>query len=143
MPGPGAMWKRRVDPSPIPDDVRRFILTNGLTVPDLEALLVLRECAAAGLPAAALASRLYIPPDHAGRLLTKLGELGLVAADDERGFVFSPRTVALSAIVAAVLACYERYLVPVSQLIHSAERPSSETQSAQAFADAFRIRKET
>ena len=57
-----------MDPNPIPDDVRRFILTNGLTVPDLEALLVLRECAAAGLPAAALASRLYIPPDHTGRL---------------------------------------------------------------------------
>ena len=133
-----------MDPNPIPDDVRRFILTNGLTVPDLEALLVLRECAAAGLPAAALASRLYIPPDHTGRLLTKLGELGLVAADNARElFFFSPRTVALSAIVAAVLSCYERYLVPVSQLIHSAERPSTETQSAQAFADAFRIRKET
>ncbi|WP_257385735.1 hypothetical protein [Tahibacter caeni] len=132
-----------MDPNPIPDEVRRFILMNGLTVPDLEALLVLRERGAAGLPATGLASRLYISPDHARTLLAKLDKLELVALADEPGFRFSPRTDALRAIVEAVLSCYERHLVPVSQLIHSAERRSSETQSAQAFADAFRIRKET
>lgn len=139
----GAMWKRRVEPNPIPDDVRRFILMNGLNVPDLEALLVLRERTAAGLQADEVASRLYISPDQAGRLLKKLRELGLVAAAGEQRFVFSPRTDALSFIVAAMLSCYERHLVPVSQLIHSAESRSTETQSAQAFADAFRLRKET
>lgn len=130
-----------MEPNPIPDEVRRFILMNGLTVPDLEALLILRESGTPAHQSASLAARLYVSQDHAGKLLKKLQRLGAVEMGED-GAVYRPRTAQLDAIVDALLACYSRHLVQVSRLIHSAELPSPETQSAQAFADAFRIRKE-
>lgn len=115
---------------------------NGLTVPDLEALLLLRENGAPAHQSAGLAARLYISQAHAEKLLAKLQQLGAIEARDG-GAVYRPRTDSLHAILDAVLSCYARHLVQVSRLIHSAELPSPETQAAQAFADAFRIRKET
>lgn len=115
----------------------------GLTVPDLEALLLLRESGEAAQRPGSLASRLYISPGDTEKLLAKLARLGAIEVRGEEGAFYRPRTDELDSLLDEVLGCYARHLVQVSQLIHSAEHPSTETQSAQAFADAFRIRKET
>lgn len=132
-----------MDANPIPDEVRRFILMSGLTVPDLEALLLLREHRAAAQQPLSLAARLYISSSQAENVLARLLRLGAVETTDEAGFFYRPLTDELGSTLDRVLLCYTRHLVQVSQLIHSTEPPSTETQSAQAFADAFRIRKET
>lgn len=132
-----------MDANPIPDEVRRFILMSGLTVPDLEALLLLRGQSDAAQEPRSLASRLYISPSQAEAVLAKLLRLGAVETRDEAGFFYRPLTDELGSMLDRVLLSYTRQLVQVSQLIHSTEPPSTETQSAQAFADAFRIRKET
>ena len=135
----GARGDRRVMQNPIPDDVRRFILSNALTVPDVEALLMFRACGNVGCTVDLLASRLYIPQSRAREVVAKLQSMGTLLPDDSAAsFVYRPRTSELSAVLEALLTCYTTNLVPVAQLIHSAE-----TQSAQAFADAFRIHKET
>ena len=45
---------------PIPEDVRRFILTSVLSVPFLEALLLYREARGEALPPTQVGRRLYI-----------------------------------------------------------------------------------
>lgn len=115
----------------------------GLTVPDLEALLLLRERRETGQQLGSLALRLYISPSHAEKLVAKLVGLGAIDVRGGEGVFYRPRTDELGSLLDEVLGCYSRHLVQVSQLIHSAEHQSTETQSAQAFADAFRIRKET
>ena len=115
---------------------------NDLTVPHLEALLILREDGSPVHQSATVAARLYISPGHAEKLLLKLQDLGAIRADAE-GVVYQPRTESLASILDVVLSCYSQHLVQVSRLIHSAELLSPETEAAQAFADAFRIRKET
>lgn len=125
--------------SAIPDDVRRFILSHALTVPDVEALLALRAAGEAGCNPAFLASRLYVPPPRVDAITAKLGELQIIGPSaDGSAFVYRPATEELARVLDALVACYVRNLVQVTHLIHSAE-----TRAAQQFADAFRIRKET
>lgn len=125
--------------NPIPDDVRRFLLASALTVPDVEALLMFHGCGDAGCDADFLASRLYITPSRADAVVAKLQSLGAIEpGGDTARFVYRPGTTELSAVLDALRLCYARHLVQVTELIHS-----TEAQSAHAFANAFRIRKET
>lgn len=125
--------------SAIPDDLRRFVLSNALTVPDVEALLIFRATRTIGCDAVHLASRLYVSVSRAEQALLKLLDLGAVAAADEAGaFVYAPRSPELGAVLDRLEDYYSRHLVEVTQLIHS-----TETKAAQEFADAFRVRKET
>lgn len=126
-------------PSPIPDDVRRFILSSALTVPDVEALLIFHECGDAGCEPDLLASRLYIAPSRSDAVVAKLQRLSAIKpVGDTARFLYCPGSAELSRVLDALRLCYARHLVQVTELIHS-----TETQSAQAFADAFRIRRET
>lgn len=132
------MTRKRVAPSPIPDDVRRFVLASALTVPDVEALLIFHECGDAGCESGVLASRLYITQSRSDAVVAKLtGLRAIEPVGDTAHFVYRPNAE-LSAVLDALRLCYGRYLVQVAELIHS-----TEAQSAQTFADAFRIRKET
>lgn len=125
--------------SAIPDDLRRFVLSNALTVPDVEALLIFRAARAARFDAARIASRLYVPVPRAETVLSKLCELGAIAADGDTGaFIYAPQSPEIGAVLDRLDDYYSRHLVEVTQLIHS-----TETKAAQEFADAFRVRKET
>lgn len=125
--------------SAISDDVRRFILSNALTVPDVEALLALRAAGDAGCDPGFLVSRLYVPPSRVDAITAKLRELQIIEpSPDGTAFVYRPATDELARVLDALVSCYVRDLVAVTHLIHSAE-----TRAAQQFADAFRIRKET
>lgn len=105
------------------------------SVPHLEALLLLRE-RAAGWTGDELASRLYVSPAMAARLVADLEQAGL-AQDVEGNAVFAPAQASARELVDALSAVYARNVVAVSQLIHS-----TTDRKAFHFADAFRLRKE-
>ena len=120
----------------IPEELRRFLLTCGLTVPHVEALLLLRREAAAAWDAAHLGTRLYVGEKRAAQLLADLAEMGAVAIEPA-GVRYAPTTQALGQMVDLLADAYARHLVAVTQLIHH-----DADAKARQFAAAFRFRKE-
>ena len=77
--------------APIPDDLRRFILTSIPSVPYLEAVLLLHGDAHVLWDAPELAQRLYIPQTRASELLGQLAEAGFtVPAESAKGWCWRP-----------------------------------------------------
>lgn len=123
----------------IPEDVRRFLLVSIGSVPHLEAILMLRAQPGSPWTAQSVAARLYIPEKAAADILVELHEAGILARSDSTPaeFGYQPASEDLRRIIDATAAAYARDLVGVSDLIHS-----KTGRKAQAFADAFKIRKE-
>ena len=121
---------------PIPDDVRRFLLARPLTVPHVEAILLMRREPERRWDAAGLAARIYVAPPVAASVLADLGTLGLAANEDDR-FRYAPADAAMSALIARLDEAYAKNLVEVARLIHA-----SRDRTAEQFAAAFRFRKE-
>ncbi|RYF55340.1 MAG: hypothetical protein EOO29_53920 [Comamonadaceae bacterium] len=122
---------------PVPDEVRRFVLTSVPSVPYLEALLLLRSERARAWDAFLVASRLYIGEPQALELLQALQAAGIASRTEQGQFQFAPGTPDLAAVLDAVAATYAANLVGVTQLIHSRI-----DKRAMQFADAFRWKKE-
>jgi hypothetical protein len=112
---------------PLPEDLRRFILTSVPSVPFVEALLLLR---ATGAPMTAedLARRIYVSPRVAADVLQQLQEAGVLQSSDPD----------LAGMVDLLAVFYRTHLVEVTDLIHSRT-----ARKAQQFADAFKIRKDS
>jgi len=120
-------------------EVRRFILTSIPSVPHLETLLLLLRERNREWDAAGVAHRIYVPEKTAAAVLADLGASGLLACDDQlRRCRFDATREALAALVGRLDAEYARDLVGVTRLIHSRS-----SRQAQAFADAFKFRKDT
>ena len=68
---------------PIPDGVRRFVLTSIPTVPHLETLLLLWREPGSGWTAEDIARRLYVPVGAAQALADDLCQADLLACDGE------------------------------------------------------------
>ncbi|RSZ60772.1 hypothetical protein HF313_18265 [Massilia atriviolacea] len=128
-------------PQPIPEELRRFVLTSIASVPHLEALLLLRGSADQDWPVHKVAERLYIGDKLAASLLADLARAGMtVALRHENGepvFRYQPATAALGQVIDALAELYARRLVDVTHLIHSKLE-----RKAQQFADAFTWRKD-
>jgi hypothetical protein len=123
----------------LPDDIRRFILTSVPSVPYLEAMLLMRRESATEWTASTLARRLYLGEKKAAEVLTQLREGGFANGDPAQGTMrFAPRDPSLAAIVERIAHWYARDLVGVTRLIHSRI-----DRSAQQFADAFKLRKDS
>lgn len=123
--------------SSVPDDLRRFILTHALTVPDIEALLIFRGAPDETWRTEGIAQRLYVPEARAAQVFAALTSLGVIAATADGSYAYRVRTPELDVLLGTLERYYSRHLVEVTRLIHS-----SQDQAAQDFADAFRIRKE-
>ena len=122
---------------PIPDDVRRFVLTRIPSVPFLEALLLLRAERRSSWGDAALAQRLYIPPPKAQELLLQLAEAGFANGDaDSNSWRWTPDPE-VAEVVDRLAQVYAENLIGITELIHSRQ-----DRRAQQFADAFRWRKD-
>jgi Mn-dependent DtxR family transcriptional regulator len=120
---------------PIPDDIRRFLLTSVPSVPYLEAMLLLR---AGGRPAWALedvARRLYVSQQKAEELVRQLSEAGFVTAPEQGQIEWRPPEE-LRGLVDEVARLYAEELVAVTELIHTRQE-----RRARQFADAFLLRK--
>lgn len=118
---------------PVPDAVRRFILTSIPSVPFLEALLLLRSRPLDSWDAPLLSRRLYVPETQAAALLHSLGEAGLAAPSGEGGYRYAATADGLREVVDALAETYSVHLLEVTELIHSGI-----DKRALQFADAFR-----
>lgn len=121
------------------EDIRRFILDNITSVEQLEVLLLLQRTPEKDWNAASVSKELYTQPEAAAQRLADLEALGLLAHAEGPSpeYRYAPRTLARAQLVARTAEVYRQRRVAVISLIYS--RPPSE---AQAFADAFRLRKE-
>jgi hypothetical protein len=126
---------------PIPEDLRRFVLTSIPSVPFLEALLLLRASPVQQWSGEMLARRLYTSERTAQGLLDELRRAGMAAPcapPHEQCFCYGPASEAMRERIDGLADIYARHLVDVTNLIHS-----TLDRKAQQFADAFRLRKDT
>jgi hypothetical protein len=121
----------------VPEPVRRFIVEAIDSVPELEALLLLRAHRDRAWSPEAAGARLYVSLPVATHVLTALAGRGLLVADDE-GFRYAPSRPELETVVGDLAAAYSSQLIAVTRLIHAKPAPS-----VLQFADAFRLRKES
>jgi DNA-binding IclR family transcriptional regulator len=123
----------------IPDDIRRFILTSIVSVPYLEALLLLRNEAEKSWSAQHVAQRLYLSENSAATLLAELAAARILSTGAEQPphYRYQPGAE-LGDIIDRLADIYARQLVEVTHLIHS-----KIDKKAQQFADAFKWRKDS
>jgi hypothetical protein len=125
---------------PIPDELRRFILTSVPSVPFVEAMLLFMAKPEHALSVEEIARGLYMPRAAAQQVVEALREAHAIAADPAQPEAsrFAPATAELGAMLRNLAAFYARDLIGVTDLIHSRT-----ARRAQQFADAFRIRKDS
>jgi hypothetical protein len=123
---------------PIPEEVRRFILTSIGSVPLLEALLIYREAHGEALPPTQVGRRLYISERAAAEVIEQLVASRFIepAGDPAVGHRFAPEGEA-AALIDQLAHHYRSHLVEVTALIHSRTG-----RMAAQFADAFKFRKD-
>jgi len=128
-----------MDEGHLPEDVRTFLLQRIDSIATLEALLLLRAHPAVAWSAATLAQRLYITPQDTAALLEALCTEGFLVTMDQRPRLYRYHCGSdeLAHMMDRVAECYATYLIPVTNLIHA--KPQTRVQ---AFADAFRLRKD-
>jgi hypothetical protein len=122
---------------PVPDEVRRFILTSIPSVPYVEALLLLRADSSRAWDSHNVASRLYIGENHALELLEAMEQARIADRGADGAFTYAPATDDLRSVIDALANTYSQDLVAVTDLIHS-----SLDKRAHQFSDAFRWKKD-
>lgn len=121
---------------PIPDELRRFILTSVSSVPFAEAALLFMSQGGLALDLATVARRLYMPETSAAEVVALLAGAGIVRVQGT-GWQFAPQSKELDRVLHLLAAYYASHLIEVTDLIHSRS-----ARQAQHFADAFRLRKD-
>ncbi len=124
----------------IPNDIKQFLLVNIESIPQLEALLLLRRHQDQQLSCETVAERLYINPHDASEALRKLASRGLIVTEThgERSmFQYNYTNQAVVQAVDRLADLYTKYLIPVTNFIH--QRP---LKSLQEFSDAFKFNKD-
>lgn len=124
---------------PIPEDLRRFLLTSVPSVPFVEALLIFRDAHGQSVDTPLIARRLYMSDKAAAEVIGQLAAAGMVRPVDASAAAhrFAPEGE-LGAMVEMLVAYYRSHLVEVTDLIHS-----KKGRMAQQFADAFKWRKDS
>jgi hypothetical protein len=122
----------------IPDDVRQFIVDKIDSVAELEGLLLLSRNPETEWSVEALAQRLYADHQQTDNVLTHLYSHGFLSVTEgaQPTYRYQPKSPDLRQTVDRVAEIYSKYLVPVTNLIHS--KPQTKVQQ---FADAFKLRK--
>ncbi len=122
----------------IPDDVKQFILDKIDSVAELEGLLLLCRNPETEWDIETLAQRLYTSQQQTEDVMAHLYSLGLLGGKDNESLAYryQPNSPKLAETVDRVAEFYSKYLVPVTNLIHS--KPQTKVQQ---FADAFKLRK--
>jgi hypothetical protein len=115
--------------------VRALLAERLDSVPELEAVLLLREDPARAWTAEEAGTRLYVSTTVADYVLATLAERGFFSATDDT-FRYLPATPEIADAVDELATAYRRHLVAVTQIIHS--KPS---RNVRDFANAFRLRK--
>jgi hypothetical protein len=119
----------------LPDAVQRLIADRIDSVPELEAILLLRRTRDRRWTPAQAGERLYVSATMAAHILGVLAERGFLRCDEEQ-FRYAPENEELDHLVDALAQAYSRALIAVTTAIHA--KPSS---SVRQFANAFVLRK--
>ncbi len=119
----------------LPDPVKRLIAEHIDSVPELEAVLLLREHATRDWTPTEAGQRLYVSTTVAAHVLAKLASHGFLT-QSEAGYRFAPGPE-IAPQVDQLAEAYARHLVEVTHMIHKKPPPS-----IRQFADAFRFRKD-
>jgi hypothetical protein len=122
--------------SELPEDIRQFLLHSIDSVAELEALLLMHAESESTWNAVALARRLYVDEGTAEKVIHALHNRAFVRK--VRGGVRYDPGVVRRAQVQSLAAAYPRFLLAITDVIHSKAR-----SAAQRFADPYRIRQET
>lgn len=121
---------------PIPEELRRFVLTSVPSVPFVEALLIFRD-ATGPVTIEKLAGLLYVSERQSAEIVDQLRSARIIArSQDNGGHAFAPAPE-IAPVVEQLAALYRTRLVDITYIIHSRTG-----RMAQQFADAFKIRKE-
>lgn len=122
----------------IPDEVKQFIVEQIDSVAELEGLLLISRHPEIEWSSENLAQRLYTTQQQTAEVLEHLFSLGFLANKEGKQSVYhyQPRIPALAELVESVAEVHSKYLIPVTNLIHS--KPQTKVQQ---FADAFKFRK--
>ncbi|HZZ91406.1 MAG TPA: hypothetical protein VFE23_02530 [Usitatibacter sp.] len=125
---------------PIPDDLRRFILTSVPSVPFVEAMLLFMAKDGGALSVDDIARGLYMPRAAAVQVIEALREAQALAGEpgNDDAWRFAPASQELEHMLRSLAGVYTRDLIGVTDLIHSRT-----ARRAQQFAEAFRIRKDS
>jgi hypothetical protein len=126
-------------PDDIPHEVKLFVEHHIESVPQLEALLLLRKEPQREWQAADIAKALYIPEDVASALLADFVRRGfaiMVPHSKDRS-VYHPREPETDRLIDELQSAYHDRRVAIISLIYS--KPLNKVQT---FADAFRFGKE-
>lgn len=121
--------------SAVPDSVKRLIAERIDSVPELEALLLLREHADRGWTPGEAGQRLYVSTAVATHVLAKLAGHGFLSGSD--GVYRYAAESGLAQAVDQLADAYSHHLVQVTEMIHNKPPPS-----IRHFANAFRLRKD-
>src|ERR1700746_3919848 len=107
--------------APLPDTLRRLLLTGALTIPHVEAILQLRAGRGLPLDAVSLATRLYLRIGSASDLLADLFAMGVTerVAVDPPSYRYRPVSPDLAELLDQLDVAYTTQLVAVTRLIHS------------------------
>jgi hypothetical protein len=122
-----------------PPGLKQFIDQHIESVPQLEALLLLRQQPQRQWLATAIAKQLYIPEEAAAALLADFvrRDFAILAAGEEAGYSYRARSDETDRLIDALASAYRDRRVAVISLIYS--KPINKVQT---FADAFRFGKE-
>lgn len=104
------------------------------SVPELEALILLRDSAPRGWTPAEIATRVYVDEPRAVALLSGLERKGLVLMAGADAYVYAADN-ANAALFDRVAESYRTHLVKVAELVHSKTPPA-----LREFARAFRFK---
>lgn len=121
---------------PSDEDVIRFILDQIESVPQLEALLLLRNTRPRKWSVDELSKRLYTGKDVVRLLLEDLARKRLVLLESAESTYYYAAPEEQDRLIGLVDETYRRQIVRISQLIHS--KPSAAVRD---FARAFRFTK--
>ena len=131
------MYEPRMAREPVPEELRRFLLTSVPSVPFVEALLIFREAQGSPVETYDVARRLYIRESAAAAVIEELSNAGLVQRHEATAAHRFQPDPALSGVVELLATYYRSHLVEVTDLIHA-----KTARQAQRFADAFKWRKD-
>lgn len=125
-------------PPDIPADILAFLTERIDTVPELEALLMMREQADRVWTVPDVAARIYTTLPAAAAVLEALQRRGLVAREAAGDYRFRPHSAADAALVTRVGDFYRANVVLVATTIHA-----KASASVREFARAFEFKKDS
>ncbi|MEO8063610.1 MAG: helix-turn-helix domain-containing protein [Pseudomonadota bacterium] len=122
----------------IPERVLNFIESAIDTVPELEALLLLREHDSRWWSDEDVAARTYVSRKEASRILETLRRRGLIVLEaDPAKYRYAPGNPDTTRLMAEVASAYQHHLMPIANLIHQ-----KSSASVREFARAFDLKKD-